>query len=158
MTRYLKQRDYYSCGPTAVINAVKWQGEWATWDDCVWLYRLIAKCTHPYGCCPEHLNKLIRHEFGRKASVLKGKPTMKYMDWWLDQGNSIILRYFWHDHKENERVGHYIFIPSRTEKYYNVVNDGFRRPTLTRRSRKTMNNYLRMQKEGDTCCTWFIRK
>jgi len=157
MVRYLKQRDGYSCGPVAVLNAMKWAGFEVTGENLK-VFRWIALCTSPHGCWPRHLHNLIKLQFERKASAMKGKPTMKYMDKWLDQGNSIIMRYFWHDKERNKRVGHYIFIPDRTEKYYKVCNDGRNRPALTMISRKTMNNYLRMQRKGDTCCTWFIRK
>ena len=34
MVQYiLRQRNQYSCGPIALLNALKWRGENATWTD-----------------------------------------------------------------------------------------------------------------------------
>lgn len=46
MPRYVKQRDRYSCGPVAIINALKWAGYPASYDSIKYLRRL-CKCK-PY--------------------------------------------------------------------------------------------------------------
>lgn len=63
MVRYIRQRDKFRCGPVAVVNARKWRGECATYDD-------VLKLSKRWGLSRQALasDKLVQ-----KALRIRGK-------------------------------------------------------------------------------------
>jgi len=90
MTRYIRQQDEYSCGPHAIINAMKWLGMPATAAD---LPRLKEEChtTVGGGTWPKDLNIAIRKNIPRVRWIIG--PSLPQLDHYLSQGRAVILGY-----------------------------------------------------------------
>ena len=64
------------------------------------------------------------------------RPTLKWLDGMIHKECGLILK-FEHDHKP---AGHFIFVPGRTQYYYDVVNKAGK--SHSRIHRKTMSKLL----------------
>jgi hypothetical protein len=168
MTRYIKQRDRYNCAPVAIINALKWAGEKATYSE---LNRLkeLCKCKSPEGTWSDHFHTALGKEKGLINSRQIKNPSLTEINEWLDKGNAVIVLYNWwkktHYKKINQYAtkkvpgdwnGHYILIskrfPGQKEMpgLYMTHNNGRSRGYW---SREEIRHYL-----GNGSYVWFIRK
>lgn len=105
---YIKQKDTYSCGPIALINAQIFQGKT---HHSLELMNIICGCEFPHGT-------KIRN-FSNAAKKLKYirlyKPTLDKLNEILDRGDAAII-----NHGDKRR--HYSLIISRTNNAYSIVN------------------------------------
>jgi hypothetical protein len=152
--KYLKQNDKYSCGPVALINALKWAGE--VKNGGALRKRLIAacKCKPPRGCYTDDfeqaLTDLNTFDFQRKEF-----PELEDLDNHLDRGGAVLLR------TRHDRGGHYFLCTRRTPKMYEVINWKKMR-TVCKISRNTMEDCLNFTDGGPGCLffavAWMIKK
>ena len=162
--RYIKQRDKSSCGPIAVINALKWSGHRVTELNSKKEIKIISRCAkfNPHnpkgliGVPPDKLDQVMREftnlNVGKRISTVK----LKQIDQALDNGNAVILRYFWE--RGNRSGGHYILCVNKSDKTYTVVNDGRKVKTVMKRNRKTMERMLTTKLDGEGPVAWIISK
>ena len=113
--RYInKQQHATSCGPVAVLNALKWLGRKVS-------YREMFPFFEELGYDPDWGQT--HWWFSRSLSAFKIKYkrfsniTVSDMERELDRGNTIILNYAW---DPNNR--HYFFITGHTDKKFTVWN------------------------------------
>lgn len=160
--RYIRQRDKSSCGPTAIINALKWAGRRVTEKNSKKELRIISKCGRENskggaGTNREDLNKVLVEDTDLKVDRFVKRPAIKEIDNWIDSGGAVIIEYYWGKVPIN-REGHYTLCTERNSKTYTLINDK-RNQTVVRRRRKTMRTMLRNKSYyGDTSYAWFIRK
>ena len=162
MIRYLRQRDQSSCGPIAVINALKWAGVKATEKTHKKKIKRITQCnpygrgfigTHPYD---------VNHALSCYNSI---KIQRVSKDTWtkiteinehLDKGGSILMRYFC-----KPGQGHYTFCFGRTYKTYRFVNDK-KGSTITTRPCSEIKTMLSTPNEAfgmlEFPVVWFLTK
>ncbi len=176
MTRYAKQRDSYSCGPTALLNALKWAGKDVSCKD---MPRLKAVCHteytpgHTLGTWPTKMSSALRYE-GREWFSCKHviNPKLRIIDKHLKDDGSIIMSYFWKLSPEYKRfwdwgwkyVGHYIFIDhiSASGKTFRVINmssegsaqTNIRRHTLLRKCFR----YRNLKDNHHNLSVWLLNK
>jgi len=144
MIKYLKQREQGTCGPVAIINALKWAGLRVTEKTHKKRIRQLTSCSMHHGrgfrgCFPYDIDyALSRYKSIYACCNHSGQPNTKLseIDKHLDYGGSLLIRYFW---KPN--CGHYTLCIGRTPKTYILVNDSGEK-TVIRRSRKTMTRML----------------
>lgn len=160
MTRYIKQKDNFSCGPVAAINICKWAGikqirsAKPILAHVKW-WRRFTNCNG--GTWPKDLNKFLHKIRGIKVKHLHcERLKLRHIDEWIDRGGAIIIHFFHND--PGFKVGHYITIVGRTKKYYYVTNYSRRKPGLSRVSRKRIAVDVSMSKGEQNPLTWFISK
>jgi|15BtaG_2_1085339.scaffolds.fasta_scaffold46470_2 hypothetical protein len=107
--RYVKQRNNTSCGPIAVLNALKWAGFKFTMKNSY--KRLAKKCKYNVseGAWPiDVLNAISSY---KRLTVTPDAPTkIQDLDDRIRAGSSCILTYYWYDEGAQEVLSHYTFI------------------------------------------------
>lgn len=108
--RYCVQRDNYSCGPVAIINASKWCGVNFTLND---LKAIRKKCKTDYeGTQDDNFEKAIRHYLS-DILIIKRRVNFKYRDVkkHLRNGGAVIVSHYEvsHTKKTSELDMHYSF-------------------------------------------------
>jgi len=91
--RYLKQRNPFSCGPIAIINAIRWAGGVAPYEK---IHRLKKECVciPKWGCPYAAFDRTLRKE-GKGLFKVKRKyrPTIAKVTSHLLNGGAVILDY-----------------------------------------------------------------
>ena len=112
MKRYLNQKDDYSCGPIAIVNAFKWLGYSATTKDLIVL-RKVCELDKDYGVTIEGLNnglkymcKKYKHPKIRKTK----KVTIKRIEKLISQGKAVLVDLGWMRPELGTTAGHYFLI------------------------------------------------
>lgn len=119
MTRYLKQRDHFSCGPHALINAFKFQGGSETAEDLAyWKDRcgcgIVRRGRDDWnGTSPLVLGRHCQH-FGYYQLW---RPDMRKIDLALQRGHAILVQVLW-----TRRRGHYFLITERKKRWFRCIN------------------------------------
>lgn len=75
MTRYVRQRDNYSCGPVAIANALKWAGSKFSYRRYHPMFIAAAKCQKPRGTKRGHFDRTLRF-FARTFDWFKVKRAL----------------------------------------------------------------------------------
>jgi len=148
MIRYLKQRDEFSCGPIAVINALKWAGLKVTEKTHKKHMIRLTNCKSHHGrgfggCFPYDIDyALLQYKSIKICKVYDAFDRADRTNMFteinnhLDNDGSLLMRYFWKPGR-----GHYTFCIGRTPKTYTFVNDSIGK-NIINRSKKTMNKML----------------
>lgn len=91
MPRYVRQRDNYSCGPVAMLNAMKWAG--ATWLRYVDLpsFRSLCRTDRRRGTSFTGMVRAARHMPVLGARRAKPKVKLADIDAHLGHGGAVIL-------------------------------------------------------------------
>jgi hypothetical protein len=161
--RYLRQPDRYSCGPTAIINAMKWAGLDATSRDYLPYLQFSCRTIDLQNPTDADLNGTMDHDFDRVLryvgkDVFKIKrrrsPSLPEIIRHLKRGGAVALSYFW---QESGQEGlHFCFISGMDRGSFVCVNDhdAPNTATIRKRSRKTLKKWLR--KAHDCPTVWFL--
>lgn len=154
MVRYTRQVLKNSCGPIAIINAMKWAGYRI--PRTKWVKGIGGLCDFHIKCGTsiEGITSALKTLHQLELVEYKTRPTLKWLDKKFHEGCGIILKYE-HGHKPS---GHFVFVPGRTRHYYNIVNKA--RRTRTRVHRKTMSKILAEKgQRGVTIysCAWAVK-
>jgi len=141
MPRYIeKQPHKASCGPVAVINALKWLGKPATYRTHLKKCKKLGYPTNPAGTSRRLLSRFLRYFKIKYKRVTR--PTLNDITKELDKGNAIILLY--RTYSESGSWGHYTFI--------NGYNDwGFKsKNALVPKFRPIIADFFRWSKRAKT--------
>jgi len=151
--RYIGQRDTYSCGPIAVLNALKWSGMRVTSRSH--MGRVNRLCNSGIAGI---LDRDITHALSKYRKLkfrVRRYITMRQLDAHLRRGGCAIIS---HEFViDGEDAGHYIFIPSKTSEKFLVINDCFC-GTVTHYDRKEMTDLLRYRGFSGSPCAWLISR
>lgn len=140
--RYTRQRNKTNCGPTAVMNALKWAGYSCSYKE--FGRALKVRCGwYPGEGVPQHK---IRYALcvTPELSVVQEKyaPNLGWIDKQLADDRAVLLCYY---HKKG---GHCALIVDKTENYYVLVNDSWTK-TIMKRHRKTVNKMIKFGLGGN---------
>jgi len=157
MVRYVKQKDYTSCGPVALINIMKWLGCNTTYDNFIDTARILC-CHEPGVDGGTHIwdmEKALK-KLGIKKKRKKN-PTLEDIDKHLDSGGIVLLEYYapYKNQLLDIGDGHFCLCIGRTKKMYILVNDGTKK-TVGKRSKMSMKIVL--YGGEDNRYAWFISK
>jgi len=157
--RYIKQKDTYSCGPVALINALKWAGFKYTYKDLKRFQRL-CKCTYPNGCSWNDFTSAIRSMSKLMTTTRKNWPGILDINNHLREGGIIVLSYRL-DPLDNS---HYLLIVDYdpAKKEYTVVNkDGGEKRAESKISWGDMAEILKhhyvVERRLESPSAWFLR-
>lgn len=121
MTRYIKQRDTFRCGPVAVLNSIRWAGLGVATDFVYDLSEFMG-CTRPGGTPAAPFEETLR-DMGRALQLYKVstmyKPKLYQIEDHLEKDGSVILNVS-SDRTFNRR--HYMNVIGTTGKKFTVVN------------------------------------
>lgn len=124
--RFLKQKDQFSCGPLALVNALKWCGRKSSLKEL----KTTLQTTRTQGTSHRVLSSTICKVFNtHKIS----SPTTESIENHLSTYGSLLLQYEWTKSKK----GHIVLIIGQTNHYYYVVNYLFSK-TVSRVSKSTI--------------------
>lgn len=157
MPRYCKQRDWFRCGPLAILNALKWAGHKVTYND---MMSKLTKQTntyprnHPnYGTSSGKLTEILR-EYGFIVSRRKKMP-LKELKEYVKSGGAAIVAWYW---GKKSPWGHYaLLVPDENSRdWCKVINmwnyqTSIAEYNLTPREKQ---EYLKRLSDG----VWLIRK
>jgi ABC-type bacteriocin/lantibiotic exporter with double-glycine peptidase domain len=161
--RYIKQPTKTTCGPTAIINVLKWAGYDLTVKDINKIGNWVKCGYYCTGTEPAEMHNLLQRLEGIKITKSVNLPTIEEMNKHLDAGGVVLMRYL---HKQG---GHYNVYVGRKKNWYQVVNDFRHGPALRRRHKRTVLKDLRATSadkghpyriagEISCCSAWFIEK
>ncbi len=154
MPRYLKQYDNYSCGPIAILNALKWAGVKATYKTH---YPAIAescrvKEDEDCGTLSSDLDKTLRLFTNKRFTVTKAREcSIQRLEAHLANGGAAVLAHL--ETKlyvgQTDVEGHFSFwfAVSEDGKSFTGANDGGTGAVIVR-PRKEMVEKLRKRKSG----------
>ncbi len=119
MIRYIKQPDNVGCGPTAILNTMKWAGmPYTIVKD---YYRLFLECRSDDGTLPTLFDYALREESRGILSVKKKhKPTAHQIKSWLEHPKQSVVILYWHKTHDG---GHYALVTEKVDERYIIVND-----------------------------------
>lgn len=148
MIRFAKQRNTYSCGPVAIINALKWAGRNITYIKHFKKIKKLCYTTSEYGTTPDGITNALEHykkyiSFERKELI-----TLREIDQHLSEGGALILEY-WFKECGNNYDGHYSFIFRMNEKDFIAVNN-MNEITVKKCNRVSLRNILSCKKYRHT--------
>jgi len=133
--RYLKQRDRYSCGPTALANMMLWTGIKESASSMRKKFIKFCNCIPGYGCSTGVLENTLFYIKNIDFETIEW-PTLRKLDRHLDSGGIAIIRI------RHKIGGHFYLCTRKTKKMYEVVNRKAMGPAVSKISRKTMKNDL----------------
>lgn len=139
MIRYCKQQDNFSCGPVAIINAMKWRGMKASMDTHLGVLKKLCG-TDKNGTYPDDMGRVLK-KFVPGVEHIEAPP-INLVDKYLDLGKAFIISYAYVK-SGGEEEGHFAMCIGRTKNHYIMVNDTYHRngdmkSTISKRSRENM--------------------
>ncbi len=161
--RYAKQRDQYSCGPTAIINVLKWAGVDCSYEKSLKLVQKLCGCVNPpNGTGHVDFDKALRI-VADKLGCLKIRrvyyPALWQIEKQLKENGIVVLSYRWHDEEEGS-YRHFMLLVEVSESgksFLTVNNQRGPGPALVRVPRKFVRkDLLRFQKTDPHYKAWFV--
>lgn len=127
--RYTKQYDGYSCGPTVLINTLKWAGNPTSFKKRIKHYQTEVLCTKVSGTGVLSLDFALQGlprvkivtRYSNHHLFPKNPPKWYAMKAHLRQGGTLIVRYDWPDGKD----AHYVLVTHLTSRWeWSIINPG----------------------------------
>lgn len=111
--RYCKQRRSYDCGPTAILNIMKWAGMDITLNDIPKLI-IDTKCVPEFGTNQREMDRVIRSTFKYVRRIRS--PKIEDINQALEARQAIIIN------SDTDNGGHYYSIINRSGACYVAIN------------------------------------
>jgi peptidase C39-like protein len=159
--KYIKQPDNYSCGPTAVINILKWLGKSASLADLPKIKRLCG--TDITGTHDTYLTLGLVKSIRGIGTWEGAAPNIRNLRSHLKSGGAAIIGYFYYI--RGEEHGHYVVCIKYTRAgNYVLLNEADhkserqdRRPTRVRRTNRELIKMLHTRDGcGNKARVWLI--
>lgn len=156
--RFIRQRDQYSCGPIAILNALKWTGISITYRSHFKKIKTLCKTTMNWGTTPENITKVLLDYSEHLNFEIKELVTLKSIDKHLKAGGALILEYWFNE--DGIYDGHYVFIFQRDGHDFITVNNMNAAPAAQPCTRQMLKSMLRCKKYRHTGSpsAWLINK
>lgn len=156
--RFVKQKDQYSCGPIAIMNALKWAGLPATYRTHFHKIRSLCKTTMSWGTTPDNMTMALLKHSKYLNFTTKSLVTLKEIEKHLDAGGAVILEYWFKDEKDYD--GHYVFIFREHGHDFMAVNAMLGSPAAQPCPRELLKSMLSCKKYRHTGSpsAWFITR
>lgn len=124
--RYLRQRTNFDCGPTVIVNSIKWSGGRATWRDLKPLYGPCGITSTHEGSKSTNIAALLREQDTICLSKKKSYPSLETVEEWIDRGHAVLIFYFLDeepDERTREEPGHVaLCIGKDSQGYFKIIN------------------------------------
>ena len=160
MPRYVKQRDKYSCGPVAILNALRWAGVNADYGQSVKRFTATCKCAPPEGTAHREFDSALRKAGKRIFQVRRvHRPLLPQIEAHLQEGGVIVFNYYWR--KKDEEHRHFILLAgiSGSGRTFYTVNDFRKGRALRKYQRRYFKKWhLRFQSTDPHYKAWFVSR
>lgn len=159
--RYIRQPDEISCGPTAILNALKWAGLPVTHDDlpkiqfaCKTANAIDPNDTENAGTYDHDFDRTLRYA-GAPAFKVKRKSnfSFKSVKDHLLAGGAVCIGYYWEE--KGQEGAHFAIIERIEGGYWITVNDHLSKTAVKRRKEATVRKWLTLKKNGCPS-VWFL--
>ena len=155
MPKFIKQTNPFNCGPTAILNALKWAGMSDATLSLIptleFSCRLVNFEEGDVGTTDHDFDRVIRYAGQMYYTVVRPETvTIGGIDNHLESGGSIAIGYVGYGSTDG---GHFCFISEKVGSSYAFINDSKDKTKILRR-RKTMIQLLRSPKT----LLWFLSK
>lgn len=112
MVRYVRQYNNYTCGPVAIINAIKWSGHKAIIKQDLKRITNECRCDPRNGTSHGNFDRILRIESkGRFRARRRLFPTLEEIDQHLAQpGHSVIINFLRANENGVEVDAHYALL------------------------------------------------
>jgi len=155
----LKQRDKYSCGPIAILNALRWADLDTPYEDWFDMLSAVCECGWPDVTLHRRFERALR-EIGRNFCSMRRKfrPSIKEIEDHIYGGGAVILNYKWR-RKNGETNRHFSLVVdvSQGGKTFYSVNDRRAGPAYQSVHRKTfLKHNLRFRASDPPLKAWFL--
>ena len=162
MPRYVRQRDKYSCGPIAIINAIKWAGGHATVKkDHKRLVRTTNCSVMPKGVFRSNFDRVLRHEGRWIIKVTRRlRPGIKAIEEHVRKDDCVtIVNNCFLGQETGELYAHFTLYvdASPSGKTFTCVNYFREGPAVAQFRRSTIIGDLRSH-FVDFPCVWFLTR
>lgn len=157
--RYIRQPDSYGCGPTAIINALKWAGFRATLKKH---YRsLVVRCKakdpdgHEFsGTTPKNFQNALKYT-GRNLLKIKHltHPSLKEISQELNNGKAVVILHF---NQNDHGSSHYTLLIGKLGKDFIAVNAFHGCKTVAQISDKIIKTWTR--RKENMPMAWVLEK
>lgn len=117
-SRWIRQRNSYTCGPVAIMNLLKWLGEKVIYAKDFEYWKNKCK-TQKYGTSLCDFVKVLYKIEGIKISP-RNVPNIGVLDEALLQGRAIVMKSAYIE--KGIYIGHYYLITETTDKSYYCIN------------------------------------
>ena len=127
MVRFNKQYDNYSCGPVAILNALKWAGYNCTYKQDFHFIKELCECVNEPDWQGTHYLNLSSalKEYRIKFKFIR-KPSLFQIVTHLEKGGAVILRVLFKEEENHQDTffGHYFlcFDFDSKKSIFKVVN------------------------------------
>lgn len=161
--RYCKQRDNFSCGPVAILNALIWSGIKLSYKYTKGI-GYMCNCEPIQGTHPILFGQTLQ-KFEKDFGLFKVKkvyrPKLKQIEKHLKRGEIVIINYKIGINKRNGQWRHYTLVEgiNKNGTKFNVVNAFGKGPAFQKVSRNQFKyEFLRYKKPLSTFQVWFLTK
>ena len=143
--RYVnKQQHKASCGPVAVINALKWLGCSVNYRDSLDIFKVLGYHENGGGTWKSGVINMLR--FFKIRFEFKDRIKVRDIEKAIDDGYSVVLSYRWY---ENNKYGnHLVFIDKYTDKLIKSKNERFNGGDYGAKKSEYKRWFARSKKEG----------
>jgi predicted double-glycine peptidase len=153
ITQYVKQKDGYGCGPTALANILRWLGRKVDWRSKP--KHLYKKCqTDENGTYTSGMWRALKSYKSLKASF-RTRTNITQIRNHLRRGGVVLIAYEYKRRVKGKYkwFSHYTVIVKEEGKYFYLANDGHLNKPLSRKTRPVMKSIIDYLLEA-----WFISK
>lgn len=118
--KFLGQRDEYTCGARAILNAGKFFGLTLTARDLPRLKRLCRTGPPPHGTWPTHMEKGLRHILSARVKIGRRRPKNVHEFLRDVKSSDAAIVLFGRGRNNLVKEGHYLLVIPRNEQALTV--------------------------------------
>lgn len=147
--KYIRQPDKYSCGPTAIVNAMKWAGIDANSRELIPFLQFGCRTidlenpedAESNGTTDQDFDRVLRYVAKGHFKIRRRKnPRINEIIKHLKAGKAVVLSYFWGP--GSLKYGHFCFLLSVERGRVVTIND-HESETIRRRTFATIAKWIK---------------
>jgi len=161
--RYLRQRDQFTCGPVAIMNAIRWAGGEARYEDKFDDYVERCRCVPPWGTKHGAFDRVLREEGGGLYEVRRVyRPTIPQMTQHLLNGGAVILNYrSGEKHKDRRKEKRHFYLLIEASPFgliFGTVNRNRNTPAFSEVAIMSLEEDCRNRQSDPSFKAWFLTR
>jgi len=161
--RYTRQRDSFTCGPVAVLNAVRWSGGKARYEDKFDNYVGRCRCVPPWGTKHGAFDRVLRVEGDGLYKVRRVyRPTIAQITSHLLNGGAVILNYrTGKKHKDPRKERRHFYMLTESSPFglvFGAVNRNYNTPAFSEISFLDLQEDCKHRRSDRAFKAWFLTR
>ena len=163
MVRYTRQYNEYTCGPVAIINALKWSGHKATLKQDLKLFAQECRCEPCNGTSHGNFDRVLRAKSNGRFTVRRRVcPNLADIEQHLLRPKcAVIINFLRVDENEKELDAHYALLTGITESEKFMQINSFNGKTVEMATKQQLLRDLEKRKGKNGKIyprAWFLTK